>query len=59
VATKEWILLIPRTHQAHDSIAPANGASMMGLVWVADQIERDQWTELGMSDHLAYLGIPS
>jgi len=32
---------------------------MMGLVWVADQIERDQWTELGMSDHLAYLGIPS
>ncbi|MCJ1261987.1 hypothetical protein MMC22_001856 [Lobaria immixta] len=53
----QWILIIPRTHQARDN-ATANGAGMMGLVWVHDQQERDDWTRLGMTKHLAYLGIP-
>jgi ATP adenylyltransferase len=59
IATEDWMLLIPRTHQSHDGLAPTNGAGMMGLVWVADQTERDDWTRMGMSNHLAYLGIAS
>ena len=60
VIKSPWILLIPRTHaRSRDGCAATNGAGMLGLVWVADQAERNDWTRLGMSDHLAYLGIPA
>lgn len=59
VATTKWICLIPRTHKARpDGGAPTNGPGMLGLVWVKNQAERDEWTRLGMTEHLAYLGMP-
>lgn len=59
VIKRPWMLLVPRTHARYkDGRGPTNGAGMVGLVWVADQAERDDWTRLGMSDHLAYLGLP-
>ncbi|OCL06377.1 hypothetical protein AOQ84DRAFT_297103 [Glonium stellatum] len=57
VFVEEWIILIPRTHKGREDIG-ANGAGMMGLVWVRDQHERDGWTRFGMTKHLTYLGIP-
>jgi sulfate adenylyltransferase (ADP) / ATP adenylyltransferase len=60
VIKRPWILLIPRTHaRSRDGRAATNGAGLLGLVWVADQAERDDWTRVGMSDHLAYLGTPA
>ena len=57
VMVKEWIILIPRRHAARDKIR-ANGAGMMGLVWVQDVEERISWTRLGMTKVLAYMGFP-
>lgn len=57
VMVKQWIILIPRASKGYDGIG-ANGAGMMGLVWVGSKQEREGWTRLGMSKYLQYLGVP-
>lgn len=57
VLADEWMILIPRSHKGHDNVG-ANGAGMLGMIWLRDQEERDGWEKLGMTKHLAYLGIP-
>ena len=57
VMVKEWIIVIPRRRAGWDNIR-ANGAGMMGLVWVQDIEERNGWTRLGMTELLARIGIP-
>lgn len=58
VMVKEWMIVIPRRHASRESIR-ANGAGMMGLVWIQDIEERKEWTRLGMAKVLAHMGIPA
>ena len=58
VLVEDWMVLIPRTQQGREDV-DANGAGMMGVVWLRDKKERDGWTRFGMTKHLTYLGIPT
>ena len=58
VMVKDWIMIIPRRHAAQETIR-ANGAGMMGLVWVQDVEERNGWTRLGMTNVLTHMGVPT
>jgi ATP adenylyltransferase len=57
VMVKEWMIVIPRRHAAQKTIR-ANGAGMMGFVWVQDIEERNGWTQLGMTKVLTHMGVP-
>jgi len=57
VMVRDWIMIIPRRHAARETIR-ANGAGMVGLVWVQDVEERNGWTRLGMTNVLTHMGIP-
>lgn len=52
-----WMALIPRTHASYHGKAPANGAGMMGMAWVKDDMEVAEWLEFGVAKHLAYMGL--
>lgn len=56
VLTAEWACVIPRRH-AMVGTTGANGAAIVGLVWLRDQVERDSWDDLGLTKHLAYLAV--
>lgn len=58
VLVKEWMLMIPRRHHGRNAVE-ANAVGMMGMVWLKSQEEREGWTELGMTEHLRYLGVPT
>jgi ATP adenylyltransferase/5',5'''-P-1,P-4-tetraphosphate phosphorylase II len=58
VFTHSWMMMIPRRHAGRDGVC-ANAAGMVGMVWVKHQEERDAWTTKGLSEFLAYLGIPA
>lgn len=58
VLVREWMLMIPRRHHGKNSVE-ANAVGMMGMVWLKSQEEREGWTELGMTEHLRYLGVPA
>jgi len=57
VMTRGWMCLLPRRRGGRGAIG-TNGIGMLGVVWVADREERDMWTELGMEQHLVYMGYP-
>ncbi|CCU75466.1 5-p-4-tetraphosphate phosphorylase [Blumeria hordei DH14] len=57
VATKRWIIVIPRMYRGHEG-AGVNGAGMMGMVWVSSQKERQLWSEQGLVEYLKILGVP-
>jgi ATP adenylyltransferase len=56
VLVKDWLMMIPRTHRDQDGVA-ANAAGMVGVVWVDNAYEVLRWLDLGLTDHLAYLGV--
>lgn len=58
VLTRDWICLIPRSHNGVDKAASANALGVLGVVWVASEEEKEVWTTLGPAKHLRYLGIP-
>ncbi|KAF2802702.1 uncharacterized protein BDZ99DRAFT_454376 [Mytilinidion resinicola] len=55
--TAVWMIIIPRTQKGCKGLN-ANGAGMLGLVWVKDAEEREEWTKHGMTEHLTRLGLP-
>jgi ATP adenylyltransferase/5',5'''-P-1,P-4-tetraphosphate phosphorylase II len=58
VFTQSWMMMIPRRHAGRDGVC-ANAAGMVGMVWVKHQEERDAWTKEGLTEFLAFLGIPA
>ncbi|KAL1613939.1 hypothetical protein SLS54_010149 [Diplodia seriata] len=56
VLVKEWMLVIPRRRSNVDG-ASANGAGMMGMVWVTDEERLQQWKALGPAWILSQLGV--
>ncbi|KAF2494985.1 hypothetical protein BU16DRAFT_51725 [Lophium mytilinum] len=55
--TRVWMIIIPRTQKGYEGLN-ANGAGMLGSVWVKDKKEREEWTKHGMTEHLTRLGLP-
>lgn len=55
---REWMMVVPRTHKERNGVA-TNAVGMMGVVWVSNDDEMQTWIELGLTDHLRYLGIPA
>lgn len=53
---KEWLLVIPRRRAEVDG-ASANGAGMMGMVWIADEERLQRWKVLGPAWVLSQLGF--
>lgn len=58
LATRDWILVIPRRHRDRDGQLPTNGAGMLGLMWCSSQDEKDGWMNRAMTQHLAHVGFP-
>lgn len=58
ILVKEWMLMIPRRHHGRNAVE-ANAVGMMGMVWLKSLEERKGWVELGMTEHLRYLGVPA
>ncbi|KAK1638591.1 hypothetical protein BDP81DRAFT_479734 [Colletotrichum phormii] len=57
IMAEDWICVVPRRLVGRDGVG-ANGAGMVGLVWLRDQAERDGWDSFGLTDHLVQLGLP-
>ena len=55
--TKDWLCVVPRRLGRKNSIG-TNSVGMLGVIWVADQQERDGWIALGLTHHLVDLGVP-
>ncbi|KAH8421603.1 hypothetical protein JMJ77_0002808 [Colletotrichum scovillei] len=55
IMAEEWICAVPRRLVGKDGVG-ANGAGMVGLVWLRDQAERDGWESFGLTEHLVRLG---
>lgn len=56
VLTQRWIMVIPR-RKAEVQGASANAAGMMGMVWVTNDNQLDQWKAFGPVKVLAELGV--
>ncbi|KAK0375369.1 hypothetical protein CLIM01_07268 [Colletotrichum limetticola] len=56
IMAEDWICVVPRRLVGKDGVG-ANGAGMVGLVWLRDQTERDGWDSFGLTDHLVQLGV--
>lgn len=50
-------MVTPRT-RARIGTVSANAAGMIGLVWVAEKEQLEQWKEYGPTNVLGQLGIP-
>ncbi|KAK1702976.1 hypothetical protein BDP67DRAFT_482035 [Colletotrichum lupini] len=57
VMAEHWICVVPRRLVGRNGVG-ANGAGMIGLVWLRDQAERDGWDSFGLTEHLVRLGLP-
>ncbi|KAI3555045.1 hypothetical protein CABS02_04884 [Colletotrichum abscissum] len=57
VMAERWICVVPRRLVGRNGVG-ANGAGMIGLVWLRDQAERDGWDSFGLTEHLVRLGLP-
>ncbi|KAK1484539.1 hypothetical protein CCUS01_15553 [Colletotrichum cuscutae] len=57
VMAEDWICVVPRRLVGRNGVG-ANGAGMIGLVWLRDQAERDGWDSFGLTEHLVRLGLP-
>lgn len=56
VLVKEWMLVIPRRKSNVNGVS-ANGAGMLGMVWVTDEAKLEQWKSLGPRWTLSQLGV--
>ncbi|KXH43219.1 hypothetical protein CNYM01_03194 [Colletotrichum nymphaeae SA-01] len=57
VMAEDWMCVVPRRLVGRDGVG-ANGAGMIGLVWLRDQAERNGWDSFGLTEHLFQLGVP-
>jgi len=57
ILTRDWICLVPRHRNGGDKGAPANASTVVGLVWVATEEEKQVWQTTGPLNHLRYLCI--
>ncbi|KAK1723064.1 hypothetical protein CaCOL14_002009 [Colletotrichum acutatum] len=57
VMAEDWVCVVPRRLVGREGVG-ANGAGMVGLVWLRDQAERDGWNSFGLTEHLVQLGVP-
>ncbi|KAK7440088.1 hypothetical protein Landi51_10742 [Colletotrichum acutatum] len=55
VMAEDWVCVVPRRLVGREGVG-ANGAGMVGLVWLRDQAERDGWNSFGLTEHLVQLG---
>lgn len=58
ILVKEWIVVVPRRTNNFKSVT-ANGAGMMGSVWLVNDGQLDRWKELGLRNVLSHLGVPA
>ncbi|OAG38800.1 hypothetical protein AYO21_06995 [Fonsecaea monophora] len=54
--TKRWMMVVPRRRVAVQG-ASANAAGMMGMVWMTNTQQLEQWQKLGPAQVLAELGV--
>ncbi|KIW27876.1 uncharacterized protein PV07_07574 [Cladophialophora immunda] len=54
--TKRWMMVVPRRRVAVQG-ASANAAGMMGMIWVTNTQQMEQWQKLGPAKVLAGLGV--
>ncbi|CAK7262789.1 hypothetical protein SEPCBS57363_000223 [Sporothrix epigloea] len=57
IMTPEWMCLIPRRRGGKDGTG-AGSLGMLGLLWLKNSKERAHWEELGMTEHLVWMGLP-
>ena len=57
VLVSEWLALIPRRCKGYGSII-ANAASMVGMMWMTSEAQRDELLKLGPPGLSVALGIP-
>ncbi|EFX02077.1 5-p-4-tetraphosphate phosphorylase [Grosmannia clavigera kw1407] len=57
ILTPRWMCLIPRRRGGQDGTG-AGALGMLGVVWLRDARERAHWTDLGLTDHLVWMGLP-
>jgi len=57
VLVNDWLALIPRASKGRDGVF-AGATTMIGLVWLRNQEERDKVTKFGYEEFLCHLGIP-
>ncbi len=57
VLVKDWLALIPRASKGRDGVF-AGATTMIGLVWLRNQEERDKVTKFGYEEFLCHLGLP-
>ena len=58
IITKRWMAVVPR-RRAEVEGASANAAGMMGMVWMATEMEVEPWRVKGPGRMLGELGIPN
>lgn len=57
ILTQDWIAVIPRQRKEFHGIT-ANGAGMMGSVWLMNDTQLDEWKARGPAKVLSALGLP-
>ncbi len=57
IMTTSWMCMIPRRFGGRDGTG-AGSLGMLGLLWLKGAKERAHWTELGMTEHLVWMGLP-
>lgn len=57
VLVREWLALIPRRCKGYGDLI-ANAASMVGMMWMTSEEQRDELLRLGPPGLSAALGIP-
>ena len=58
VLVSEWLALIPRRCKGYGDLI-ANAASMVGMMWMTSEEQRDELLRLGPPGLAATLGIPT
>lgn len=57
IMTPEWMCMIPRRRGGKDGTG-AGSLGMLGMLWLKNAKERAHWEELGMTEHLVWMGLP-
>ena len=58
VLVREWLALIPRRRKGYGEDFIANAASMVGVMWMTSEEQRDKLLALGLPGLFVALGIP-
>ncbi len=59
VLVREWLVLIPRRRKGYGEDFIANAASMVGMMWLTSEEQRDKILDLGLPGLSVALGIPA